>query len=341
MIKKKIKLLIIGSEDNHLIENFYRKAFNFIGLKKVFFFSNKIYLNIFFFFKKIKLGFLFYPIQYLYYKKVSAFLKKNKKINVILIFKGIEIDARFLTQLKKKHSPIKIVNIYTDDPFNFSSISNSSSLVLNSIPEYDFFFIYSKKILTKLKSKYSFYKNFYYLPFGFDSRIKNFKKKKINTNYISFVGNADNHRKNIIKMIKKVKINIFGNLWDTSIENHSFNKPILNNDYFKILRKSFISINILRKQNIESNNMKTFEIPAQGTLMVTSRSPEQNLFFPENKACIMFGNARELENKILFLMKNKKLVKRIAKKGFEYSIKHSYTNRAKYILKVIYASDNV
>jgi spore maturation protein CgeB len=334
-MKKKISLLIIGSKDQHLIENFYKKAFNSIGIKKVLFFSNEIYLSIFFFLKKIKLNFLFYPIRSLYFNKICAFLEKHKKIDVICVFKGIEIDKNFLVKLKKKFSSAKFVNVYTDDPFNYSSIATSSSLVPKAIPEYDFFFIYSKIIIKKLKKKYKFCNNFYYLPFGFHSRIKNMKQKKMESNYISFVGNADKYRENIIKKIKKVKINIFGDLW-RNIENHSFNKQVLNNNYSKILRKSFISINILREQNAGSHNMKTFEIPAQGALLLTSRSYEQNSFFPENKACVMFDNARELENKILFLKKNKKIAERIARKGFEYSRKHSYINRAKYILKVIY-----
>ena len=152
-MKKKISLAIIGSEDQHLIETFYKKAFNSIGIKKVLFFSNKIYLNVFLFFKKIKLSFLFYPIRSLYFNKICAFLEKHKKIDIFFVFKGIEIDKNFLVKLKKKYSSTKFVNIYTDDPFNYSSIATSSSLVFDAIPEYDFFFIYSKIIIKKLKKK--------------------------------------------------------------------------------------------------------------------------------------------------------------------------------------------
>ena len=85
--------------------------------------------------------------------------------------------------------------------------------------------------------------------------------------------------------------------------------------------------------------MKTFEIPAMGGLLVTTRSKEQNLFFPENKASIMFNSVKELEKKIFFLKKNNKIAENIRKEGFELSRKHSYKNRAKYILKTIYESN--
>jgi spore maturation protein CgeB len=81
--------------------------------------------------------------------------------------------------------------------------------------------------------------------------------------------------------------------------------------------------------------MKTFEIPAMGGLLFTTRSQEQNFFFPENKASIMFGSTREFEKKIFFIKKNKKIADRIRKKGYELSRKHSYNNRAKCLLKLI------
>ena len=102
-----------------------------------------------------------------------------------------------------------------------------------------------------------------------------------------------------------------------------------------IIAKSFLSLNILRKQNDNSHNMKTFEIPAMGGLLVTTRTKEQNIFFPENKASIMFSSISELEKKIFFLRKNQRVAERIRQKGFELSRYHSYNERAKYLLKII------
>ena len=106
--------------------------------------------------------------------------------------------------------------------------------------------------------------------------------------------------------------------------------------FANVINKSFVSINILRKQNLGSHNMRTFEIPAMGGLLAASRSNEQNLFFPENRASIMFNSVKELENKIFFLRNNQKVAEEIRKKGFKLSLKHSYKIRAKYLLKIIY-----
>ena len=61
--------------------------------------------------------------------------------------------------------------------------------------------------------------------------------------------------------------------------------------------------------------MKTFEIPAMGGLMITKRSKEQDFFFPENKACIMYKNLEELLKKIEVIVKNPNKFNHIKKEG--------------------------
>jgi|TARA_B110000483_G_C18016710_1_gene473337 spore maturation protein CgeB len=44
--------------------------------------------------------------------------------------------------------------------------------------------------------------------------------------------------------------------------------------------------------------MRTFEIPSMGGLMLTTRSNEQDKFFPENKASLMFKDIQNLTKKL-------------------------------------------
>jgi spore maturation protein CgeB len=334
MLKKNISILIVGQQSHYSLEIFYKKAFHSIGIKKVFLFSNNIYFYLYCLLRSFRLNFFYIPIKYIYQNRLNLFVKKNN-FNFIIIFKGIEIDKNYLIELKRKNPKTKIINIFTDDPFNLTSVATSSSSLLSSIPIYDYFFIWSRKIKSKLQKRYNTNKNFYYLPFGFNNRINKINKNKIDIDYISFVASGDQYRKNIIKKINRVKINIFGNSWKKNTGNHIVNAFVYGKKLKDIVAKSFLSINILRRQNKNSHNMKTFEIPAMGGLLVTSRSKEQNIFFPENKASIMFSSISELQKKILFLKKNTKIAERIRQKGFELSRYHSYNERAKYLLKII------
>ena len=104
----------------------------------------------------------------------------------------------------------------------------------------------------------------------------------------------------------------------------------------KIIQNSKISLNILRKQNYGSHNMKTFEIVSMNGLMLTNRSKEQNYFFPENRSCFMYSSQNEMLKKIDFLVYNYNKMLKIIRKGNQLSKAHSYRNRAKYILNEIF-----
>ena len=57
----------------------------------------------------------------------------------------------------------------------------------------------------------------------------------------------------------------------------------------------------MRLQDKNSHNMKSFEIPALGGLMLTNFSREQMLFFEQNKECFMYKNKKDFINKIKFI----------------------------------------
>lgn len=179
MTNKKISILIIGLEHEYSLESFYKEAFNLLGIKKIYHFSNRIYFYLFCKLNRMKVKFLFQLVRLIFENRIFSFLKKIKPIDLIIIFKGIEINKNFLIKLKNIYPATKIINIYTDDPFNLNEVSTSSNLVLDSIPAYDFFFIWSKKIKKKLEKKYKFNKIFHYLPFGYNKRVPSIKKKKL------------------------------------------------------------------------------------------------------------------------------------------------------------------
>ena len=199
--------------------------------------------------------------------------------------------------------------------------------------EFNFFFIWSKKILKKLKKKI---KNeiFFYLPFGYDEFLH--IKTKINKKYenkINFVGSHDFHRDRMLGEIDKKDLIIFGNNWKDKFQ------PIFGKKLSTIIGSSLASINILRKQNITSHNMRTFEVPAMGGLLLTTRSKEQQFYFKDGIDCLMYSSLNELKNKIKFIKKNKKKILDIKKNAYKKSKIHSYTNRSKFILNIIFKND--
>jgi hypothetical protein len=82
-----------------------------------------------------------------------------------------------------------------------------------------------------------------------------------------------------------------------------------------IISSSAVCLNLLRPQNQGSHNMRTFELPAMGGLMLTCRTEEQQEFFPENESCFMYADVGELKAKIEYINgKNGPKLKTINKK---------------------------
>ena len=107
-------------------------------------------------------------------------------------------------------------------------------------------------------------------------------------------------------------------------------------DMSKVLNSSKISLNILRKQNKSSHNMRTFEAPACGAFVLAEKSDEQLEFFEEDKEAVYFSSPKELREKVVYYLKHEEERKNIAQAGYQRCFKsgYSYLDRAKKILNV-------
>jgi spore maturation protein CgeB len=320
---------IFGLNYENNLENFYISAFKKLKYKNIKFLKNNLFFYLFCIFQKINNRYLLIIFYFFQNLKLKKFIYKNN-LKTLIIFKGIELNANAYKIIKKKK--IILVNIYTDDPFNFESNATSSINVLQNIKNYDVFCMWSKKIKKKLESKYK--ENcFYYLPFGYSDEKHRFEKKSIESKKISFIGSYDKNRYNILKRVKR-NIDIYGNDWPT-FKKHRVHKYLKNKKLCKVIAQSNICLNILKRQNLGAHNMRTFEIPSMKGLMLTTRSNEQNKFFPENKASLMFSGIEELNKKIEYIFNNPKKVKQIRSKGFLMVKKYSYLERLKCFIKFI------
>ena len=76
-----------------------------------------------------------------------------------------------------------------------------------------------------------------------------------------------------------------------------------------------------------------------GGLLLTKNNKDQN-FFPNNYACIMYRNINEAKLAVNSVIKNYRKYKLIKNNAYKIAKKHSYKERAKYILK-LYMVDKI
>ena len=84
-------------------------------------------------------------------------------------------------------------------------------------------------------------------------------------------------------------------------------------------------------------NMRAFEIPLSGTLLLTDYSRELvELGFKDNVNVVFYSDEKEMVDKVRFFLKEDVVREKIAKAGYELVLKqHTYLDRAKKIMEIV------
>ena len=334
-----MKILLIGGNKICAIERFYVKYLKENGVEIIHYPANDIVFdnhskNIFnkiLFKTKINTG-------YTVVNKKILSLTEEFQPDIIWVFKGMEIFPETLKKLKGKH---KLVNYNPDNPFVFTGKGSGNSNITNSIGLYDLHFTYNKEIEKELKNKYHNIK-VEYLPFGYD--LNGFDiTKEIEKEVISpcFVGNPDHERADFIKELNKngISFHLYGNGWDkfVSTKENVVSNAVTGLNYWKILRKYRVQLNLMRIHNPHSHNMRTFEIAPVGGIQLMPRNEEHLSFYKEDIEAFFYENIDEAVTKIKYILsltkdnadsiRNAAIIRAIESR-------YSYENRVLQVLKI-------
>lgn len=327
--------MIVGSDKIYAIENFYRKYLAELGQDVQLFTAQNYFYE---FYQKSVLNKLLYKaalsgilnkINRLFKAEVTRF-----KPDVIWIFKGMEIKPGSLEWAKRQN--IKLVNYNPDNPFIFSGRGSGNVNVTRSISIYDLHFTYNLSVKEKIEKDFKIPTNF--LPFGYDLSKELFEicASQEEILKLCFAGNPDKDRAEFIENMAKggIQIDVFGNNWDRFVRHPNITvfEPVYGEIFWKVLRRYRVQLNLMRVHNEDSHNMRSFEVPAVGGIMLAPDTREHKLFFENGLEAFWFGdiqNAIDKANYILSL--NKKEIDKIRGNARLRSIQsgYSYQHRAK------------
>ena len=335
-----MNILILGAFNAGALENFYVKGFEKLSLNIETFDISKSYYErigkslINKAVNKINAVYFFNSIN----EQLLQFVK-GKKYDIILVFKGLVLFAETIRQLKKFTNLICCYN--PDHPFKFFAEGSGNKNILNSIKHYDIYFSYAKNISRQLTQDWKV--DSYAIPFGYDdSEASDDSSSDVNAyhNKFLFIGAYDSERSKWLRDLNIEELNIYGDSkWSSRTKYHSYvtkayqGKALYDAEYKTANRKAAGIINLLRKQNIieGSHNMRTFEVPGYGGVLIANRTVEQQSFFEENKEAIYFDSIEELKSRIGYLKTNPHVVssikeaalKRSANSGYSYNHRSS------------------
>lgn len=264
---------------------------------------------------------------------------RQNKYHAIIVFKGMPLSFRTIEMAKNISKSSVWVNINPDDPFNIGSKGSTNKNVMKSVPLFDLYVTWSEILAKKINKVSSGRVEVIPFAYSIDSHREHIinLEEKID---ISFIGGWDPSRERLLETAAQFNLKIYGDGWQRIRKNSPLRKFIIprnisGDDYSRIVKSSKVSVNILRPQNYGSHNMRTFEIPAMGGVMLTTRSNEQQKFFPDGRCSMMFDGDDEFIKKIQLLLSSKLLRNQIRLNAIKASRYHSYDSRAKNLVKFI------
>lgn len=332
-------ILIIGSTDPAALELIFSNELNHLGIQNHVMGVQNVFL---FYYRGSLMNKIIYRlglsrvILQIQNKIKDEVVKRNP--DTILVFKGMEITPNTLEWIKLKG--IKIINYNPDHPFIFSGRGSGNKNVSDSIRQFDYYCSYADDVVNKLKNLGV---QSVKIPFGFDE--KGFVYKELEPSEeirkTCFLGNADKFRVKFLNDLAKMglKIDVFGENWGQFSLNPSINvgSAKYGNEFWITLQKYAVQLNLLRPHNLHSHNMRSFDIPGAGGVMLAPFTEDHANFYKDCQDVFLFNNteqafdiAKQLTN--LTFEERSEIRRQARKKSVE---QHTYAARVNQLLNCI------
>lgn len=299
-----MKILLVGSDKVYAIENNFVKYLSQLAETRLFpaqtIFYDHYNHDIF---NKISYRLGISPIL----RKINHRLKEEIlafRPDIIWAFKGMEIFPSTWEWVREQK--ILLVNYNPDNPFIFSGKGSGNKNVTGSIGLFDLHFTYNYSIRDEIEKKYRL--SVAYLPFGFEISAGDYAAVHCQEEIVKlcFLGNPDGSRALFIRQMADagIQMDVYGNDWKKFVDhpNVRINKPVYGLDFWRTLFRYRVQLNLMRVHNQDSHNMRSFEVPGVGGILLAPSTPEHELFFTEGKEAFFYHDVREAVDKTRYLL---------------------------------------
>jgi len=254
------------------------------------------------------------------------------KPNRLLTVGMAPVEAEALQEIGKLG--VLRLNYLTDDPWN---PVHKAAWFLKALPLYDSVFSVRQSILEGLRSIGC--KRVYYLPFAYAPELhypeppSTEEEKNRFGSDVTFVGGGDRDRIPYTAALIKngFRVALYGGYWERFPETKPYARGHADPWMLrKAIGGSKVALCLVRRANRDGNSMRTFEIPAMGTCMLTEDTEEhREIFGEEGKAVVYFRSISEMIEKLKWLLSNENERQRLANAAHELIVnnQHTYKDR--------------
>jgi spore maturation protein CgeB len=219
--------------------------------------------------------------------------------------------------------------------FIFSGKGSGNQNVTDSIPLYDLHLTYHHGVKRRIQEEFNLPAAI--LPFGFDDDELLFRQcaSQQEITKLCFLGNPDERRVMFIDALasKGIEIDVYGNGWSKFLNkpNIGIFQPSYGVEQWKVLRRYRAQLNLMRIHNDDSHNMRSFEVPGIGGIMVAPDTIDHRQFFENEKEVLLYSGVNDCAATVQTLFnwpKEKANSMRIAARERSIASKYSYRDRA-------------
>jgi len=260
---------------------------------------------------------------------------------VLLVLKGFYFAPETIARIRKLSPATALMHFNPDNSFNTWHFGTSNDWIRKSIPLYDVHLTWGEFLIPRLRAAGA--KEVFHLPFACDPDLHRpaVLSKADLAEYgadVSFVGSWDEEREWWLSHILGYRLKIWGNDWQKaakSVQKKWQRKAMIGDEFSKVCCASKIDLNFIRKQNIPAHNMRTFEIPACGGFMLSTRTCEQKAIWTESEEIACFSSPQELTQMLDRYLADDQSRSVMAPRAYKKACRqYTYTERARQIESV-------
>jgi hypothetical protein len=257
---------------------------------------------------------------------------------LVVVLKGEALMPETIDLLRRK-TGAAVVNFYPDDPFSDVG-SNRPMFGIEVLARYDACFTFARHLVPAYRAVGV--AAVHYLPFARDPALHAPLPPSTSPEFdVVFAGNLDGERIAWLEALRGFRVAIFGERTRSAVPRGHFLRDVAHFPaaygpaLASALARGAISLNVMRRQNRLSHNMRSFESPACGAFTLSQRTPELGALFDEGREVACFGSADELRAAVAFWLTQPRRRQEVAAAGTRRVAGETYARRADLMMTAI------
>lgn len=266
---------------------------------------------------------------------------RTVKPHVVLAIKAAYLDPETV-RLVRRELGVPFVNCYPDDPYcgvplNPRKTSAQRRDLLTVLQQYSRVWIWEPSLAARLQRDGA---QASYLPFGFDDEMYRADasgaapcRECTGAHHVVFVGQHSDKREAHLRAVQGHAVALWGARWRRAARQFEGRHAIHRQDAFgatvaPLYAAADVSLNVVDDLNMPGHNMRTFEIPGSGGIMLATHTAEQAAIFPDGEAALYYRAPAEIDAAIDRVRTEPELAARLRRNGMAIAREHSYERRA-------------